>query len=74
MSKICTYTLADRQQTTIPTSTAKQVLHNAGLGLKKIKFLLSDNEEQIAEKNMSAEKSADEETMGFSSTSRWRGV
>ncbi len=59
------FCLADRQQTTIPTSTAKQVLHNAGLGLKKIKFLLSDNEEQVAEKIMSAEKSADEETVGF---------
>jgi hypothetical protein len=61
------FCLADRQQTTLPTASAKQVLYNAGLGLKKIKFLLSDNKEQFAEKLMSAEKSTDEETitMGF---------
>lgn len=59
------FCLADRYQTTLPTASARQVLYNAGLGLKKIKFLQSDNEEQVAEKLMSAEKSTGEETVGF---------
>ena len=39
--------LADRKQSKIPNSVEKQILHNAGLGLKKIKFQVSDNAQQV---------------------------
>ena len=58
------FCLADRQQTTIPNGSTKQVLHNAGLGLKKIRFLLEDDESQVAQKIMSDEV-VENETLGF---------
>ena len=36
------FCLADRLQSSIPSTTTKQTLHNAGLRLKKIKFHLTD--------------------------------
>ena len=49
------FCLADRLQSSIPSTITNKTLHNAELGLKKIKFQLTDNEEQVAEKNMSEE-------------------
>lgn len=57
--------LADRQQTKIPNSSEKQVLHNAGLGLKKIKFELTDSEQQVANKILSDDKKENNEIVGF---------
>jgi hypothetical protein len=58
------FCLADRKQSSIPNATTKQLLHNAGLGLKKIRFLLEDDESQVAQKIMSDEF-VDDETLGF---------
>jgi hypothetical protein len=58
------FCLADRQQTSIPNASTKQLLHNAGLGLKKIRFLLDDDEAQVAQKIMSDEV-VEGETVGF---------
>ena len=57
--------LADRQQTKIPNSIEKQILHNAGLGLKKIKFEVSDNTQQVVDTIMSDEKAGGGEPIGF---------
>ena len=58
------FCLADRQQTSIPNASTKQVLHSAGLGLKKIRFLLEDDETQVAQRIMSDEV-VEDETLGF---------
>ena len=58
------FCLADRHQTSIPNASTKQILHNAGLGLKKIRFLLDDNETQVAQRIMSDE-TVEDETLGF---------
>ena len=58
------FCLADRQQSSIPNASAKQILHNAGLGLKKIKFSLEDDETQAAQKIMSS-KVVEDGTLGF---------
>ena len=42
--------VADRHQSKIPTSTEKQVLFQAGLGVKKIKLDLEDDEQSVLEK------------------------
>ena len=55
--------LAARQQTTIPNASSKQVLHNASLGLKKIRFLLEDDESQLAQKI--SDEVVENETLGF---------
>ncbi|CAB3983909.1 Arylsulfatase B [Paramuricea clavata] len=57
--------LADRQQTKIPNSIEKQILRNAGLGLKKIKFEVSDNAQQVVDTIMSDEKADNDEPIGF---------
>ena len=57
--------LADRKQSKIPNSVEKQILHNAGLGLKKIKFQVSDNAQQVVDRIMSAEKADNGEPVGF---------
>ena len=59
------FCLADRHQTKIPNASTKQILHNAGLGLKKIKLQLNDSEEQVAEKILSADLNEENETLGF---------
>ena len=48
----------------IPNASTKQILHNAGLGLKKIKFLLGDSETEVVKKIMSDEV-VEGETLGF---------
>lgn len=57
--------LADRKQSKIPNSIEKQILHNAGLGLKKIRFQASDNAQQVVDRIMSDEKSDNDEPIGF---------
>ena len=57
--------LVDRQQTKIPNSSEKQLLHNAGLGLKKIKFELTDSDQQVADKILSDDKKENNEIVGF---------
>ena len=57
--------LADRQQTKIPNSIEKQILCNAGLGLKKIKFDASDDVQQVIDRIMSDEKGDNDEPIGF---------
>ena len=57
--------LADRKQSKIPNSVEKQILHNAGLGLKKIKFQVGDNAQQVIDRIMSDEKGDDGEPIGF---------
>ena len=42
--------LADRQTCRVPSSTEKQLLQQAGLGLKKIRFFVDDSEEEVLEK------------------------
>ena len=42
--------LADRQASRVPSSTEKQLLQQAGLGLKKIRFFVDDSEEEVLEK------------------------
>ena len=59
------FCLADRHQSKIPNASTKQILHNAGLGLKKIKLQLNDSEEQVAEKILSADLNEENETLGF---------
>ena len=57
--------LADRKQSKIPNSVEKQILHNAGLGLKKIKFQVGNNAQQVIDRIMSDEKGDDGEPIGF---------
>ena len=59
------FCLADRHQSKVPNASTKQILHNAGLGLKKIKLQLNDSEEQVAEKILSADLNEENETLGF---------
>ena len=48
--------LADRYQCKIPSATEKQTLHKAGLGVKKIKLQLDDDETSVHGKLISGEK------------------
>jgi hypothetical protein len=57
--------LADRLQTKIPNSIEKEILCNAGLGLKKIKFDASDNAQEVVNRIMSEEKADHGEPIGF---------
>ena len=60
--------LSDRCASKLPTPNEKQVLQNAGLSLKKIKFDLDeDNDDQVYEKLMADDQENDEEefTLGF---------
>ena len=59
------FCLADRHQSKVPNASTKQILHNAGSGLKKIKLQLNDNEEQVAEKILSGDLNEENETLGF---------
>ena len=54
------FCLADCLPSTMPNANTKQILHNAGLGLKRIRFLLKDDETQVAQKTMSDEVVEDE--------------
>ena len=56
--------MADRLTYKVPTAAEKQVLFKAGLGLKKIKFDIDDDEEAVMKKITSAESDSNEIT-GF---------
>jgi hypothetical protein len=45
--------LADKTATKIPSTTEKEILHNAGLGAKKIRPEASDDETKVFETLMS---------------------
>eukprot|EP00794_Sanderia_malayensis_P002531 gene2531-2927_t len=49
------YCLSSKFAFKVPTQTEKEVLHNAGLGLRKIKLDLADDENQVREKLTAAE-------------------
>lgn len=57
--------LASRHQSRIPSSAEKQVLFHAGLGMKKIKLDLEDNEQDVLEKVTCGDKGEDGEVKGF---------
>ena len=57
--------VTDRHQSRIPSATEKQVLFHAGLGLKKIKLDLEDDENSVLEKITSGEKDDHGEIKGF---------
>ena len=54
--------MADRLTYKVPTAAEKQVLFKAGLGLKKIKFDIDDDEEAVMKKITSAESDSNEIT------------
>ncbi|XP_006822760.1 uncharacterized protein LOC102806255, partial [Saccoglossus kowalevskii] len=47
---VACFCLADRSEEKVPNTVTRQILHKAGLGLKKMKFCLDDNESQVVEK------------------------
>ena len=57
--------LASRHQSRIPSSTEKQVLFHAGLGIKKIKLDLEDKEQDVLEKITCGDGDNDGEIKGF---------
>lgn len=57
--------VADRFQRRIPTSTEKQLLHQAGLGLKKIKLEATDDETTVLRKITSNEQNEEGQIVGF---------
>ena len=57
--------LASRHQSRIPSSTEKQVLLHAGLGMKKINLDLEDKEEDVLEKITCGDRGDDGEIKGF---------
>ena len=60
--------LADRLAYKVPTASEKQILFKAGLGLKRIKFDVDDNEEAVVKKITASETedgSVSAEVLGF---------
>ena len=57
--------LASHHQSRIPLLTEKQVLFHAGLGMKKIKLDLEDNEKDVLETVMCGDRGDDGEIKGF---------
>ena len=57
--------LADRYQCKIPSATEKQTLHKAGLGVKRIKLQLDDDETSVHGKLISGEKDDAGDMKGF---------
>ena len=57
--------LADTSSSKTPSSFDKQILFKAGLGVKKIKLDLEDNEQTVLDKITSDTKDASGNTMGF---------
>ena len=57
--------LSDRSQEMLPTPSERQVLYNAGLGLRKITFDFQDGENAVYDKLMEEEIKEDGETIGF---------
>ena len=59
---VCT---ADRLATKLPNSTQKQILQKAGLGFKRIKLDLEDNENQVFQKLISNDLDEEGHCKGF---------
>ena len=59
------FCLADTTATKTPSATEKQILFKAGLGLKKIKLDLEDDEQMVTEKIMSEMQDSTGNAMGF---------
>ena len=57
--------LADRLATKLPNSTQKQILQTAGLGFKRIKLDLEDNESQVYQKLISDDLDEEGHCKGF---------
>jgi hypothetical protein len=58
--------LADRLAYKVPTASEKQILFKAGLGLKRIKFDVDDNEEAVVKKITASEtEDGSAEVLGF---------
>ena len=57
--------LADRLATKLPNSTQKQILQTAGLGFKRIKLDLGDNENQVYQKLISDDLDEEGHCKGF---------
>ena len=65
--------LADRQACRVPSSSEKQILQQAGLGLKKIKFFVDENEEEVVEKLTSDMPGDDGHPIGFPQLKEGKG-
>ena len=65
--------LADRQACRVPSSTEKQILQEAGLGLKKIKFFVDDSEEEVLQKLTSDTPGEDGQPAGFPQLKEGKG-
>ena len=65
--------LADRQACRVPSSSEKQILQQAGLGLKKIKFFVDENEEDVVEKLTSDMPGDDGHPIGFPQLKEGKG-
>ena len=70
VSSIC---VAGQYQSRIPSSTDKQVLFHAGIGMKKIKLDLEDDEHDVLEKITCGGKGDDGEIKGFPQLKESRG-
>ena len=57
--------LSDKNMDHIPSGRQKEMLNNAGLGVKKIQIGKDDNEKEITEKIMSEDTNYDGEPKGF---------
>lgn len=57
--------LADRYQCKIPSAVEKQTLHKAGLGVKKIKLQLDDDERTVHQRLISSDKDDAGDAKGF---------
>ena len=65
--------LADRFAAKVPNASEKQILSKAGLGVKKIKFEIDDDEETVTNKIMSDVKDNDGVVLGFPQLQRIGG-
>lgn len=59
------FCLANREAAKVPTANEKQELIRAGLGLKKIKLELEDDEETVLQKIVSGDPDEDGQPKGF---------
>jgi hypothetical protein len=57
--------LSKREANKVPTASEKQALIRSGLGLKKIKLEIEDDEETVIQKITSADRDEDGQPKGF---------
>ena len=65
--------LADRQACRVQPSSEKQILQQAGLGVKKIKFFVDENKEEVLEKRTSDMPGDDGHPIGFPQLKEGKG-